>query len=98
LLLTAGPAYSPDALPRGFFIDRQRNSVARNTLTYFLDYLAMTRIKEFGFVLSPRPNAGPVSYARAEFRSEMFLRPNETILIEITLNRLLENRVFQRFI
>jgi len=97
LLLTAGPDYSADALPRGFFIDRQRNSLAHNTLTYFVDHSALAAAKEFGFALCPRPNTGPVSYAPAQFRAEMFLRPNETTMIEITLHRLLEKRVFQCF-
>ena len=38
LLLTAGPDYSPDALPAGFFVDRQRNSRNRGKLTYLLNW------------------------------------------------------------
>jgi hypothetical protein len=30
-----------------------------NTLTYFLNYAALARIHEFGFILTPRPNVGP---------------------------------------
>lgn len=46
LLLTAGPSSDPDALPRGFFADRQRNSIARNTLTYFFNYDRMLGCEE----------------------------------------------------
>jgi hypothetical protein len=95
LVLTAGPEYSPDALPRGFFIDRQRNCVTRNTLTYFLNYETMANLRHLGFIVSPRPDAGPLSYLPAHFRSTMFLRPNETTMIEITLHRRLEDHVFQ---
>jgi pimeloyl-ACP methyl ester carboxylesterase len=94
LLLTAGSDNSPDALPNGFFIDRQRNGPARNTLTYFVDYAAMAQLTHLGFAVYPRPGSGPVSYAPAHFRADMFLRPNETTMIEITLERLLEDRVF----
>ena len=41
LLLTAGPDSDPDALPRGFFRDRQRNSVDKSALTYFLNHDVM---------------------------------------------------------
>ncbi|MDX1481244.1 MAG: hypothetical protein R3315_06185, partial [Woeseiaceae bacterium] len=44
LLLTAGPQNDPDALPRGFFGDRQRNSRSRNVLTYYLNYDLMTGV------------------------------------------------------
>ncbi|MDI1355415.1 MAG: phospholipase [bacterium] len=38
LLLTAGNNDDPDQLPPGFFADRQRNSLNKNTLTYFFNY------------------------------------------------------------
>jgi hypothetical protein len=38
LLLTAGPSSDPDALPQGFFTDRQCNCKDNATLTYFLNY------------------------------------------------------------
>ncbi len=41
LLLTAGSDSDPDALPRGFFCDRQRNRVDRSALTYFLNHDVM---------------------------------------------------------
>jgi hypothetical protein len=95
LLLTAGHAYSPDALPSGFFLDRQRNSRSRNMLTYFVDHAALSALPQLGFTIRPRPEVGPVSYASAEFRSTMWLRAHETMMIEITLDRRVENRVFK---
>jgi hypothetical protein len=41
LLLTAGARASPDELPRGFLVDRQRNSKHRGTLTFFFNHAAM---------------------------------------------------------
>ena len=95
LLLTAGPEYSPDHLPRGFFIDRQRNRRAPNMLTYYLDHAAMSGVRELGFRLEPRPSSGPVHFAPAEFRGENILRPHETLLLEIEVNRRIEDRVFR---
>lgn len=41
LLLTAGPDNSPDHLPEGFFVDRQRNSGPNGNITYYLNFDAM---------------------------------------------------------
>lgn len=38
LLLTAGPTGDPNHLPHGFFIDRQRNKLNHEVITYFLNY------------------------------------------------------------
>lgn len=40
-LLLIGQDDDPNHLPKGFFIDRQRNQRARNTLTYFLNHDVM---------------------------------------------------------
>ena len=37
LLLTAGPDADPNHLPQGFFIDRQRNAINPDTITYYLN-------------------------------------------------------------
>lgn len=100
LLLTAGPTYSPDHLPRGFFIDRQRNQRAPNMLTYFLDHAAMSRATHWGFRLEPRPSSGPVHFAPAEFRGNLaavqkLLRPHQTLMVELELTRRIEDRVFR---
>lgn len=46
LKLTAGARNSPDALPKGFFSDCQRNRKAINTLAFFLNHAAMNGCKE----------------------------------------------------
>ncbi|MGH8279656.1 MAG: esterase/lipase family protein [Gammaproteobacteria bacterium] len=38
ILLTAGKDNNPNALPPGFFIDRQRNHLDPGTITYYLNY------------------------------------------------------------
>jgi hypothetical protein len=40
-LLTAGDNNSPDLLPQGFFVDRQRNRRHRGTVTYYLNHDVM---------------------------------------------------------
>ncbi len=41
VILTAGKDNSPNALPPGFFIDRQRNHLDPGTLTYYINYTRM---------------------------------------------------------
>ncbi len=38
LILTAGPTSDPNMLPQGFFVDKQRNLVNAETITYFFNY------------------------------------------------------------
>lgn len=44
LILTAGPNADPNHLPEGFFVDRQRNHVNSETITYFINYDVMMGI------------------------------------------------------
>ncbi len=99
LLLTSGKRYSPDSLPSGFCLDRQRNQRAPSRLTYFLNYEAMQRANELGFRLIPRPDRGPVRYQAAEFRSSLarvdtVLVPHQTVMVEITMDRILRDDVY----
>lgn len=41
LILTAGPDADPNHLPRGFFVDRQRNQLNPETITYFFNFDVM---------------------------------------------------------
>ena len=98
--LTGGPDYDPGHLPKGFFIDRQRNQVTPNALTYYVDQRAFQKAREFGLRIAARPEAGPVNYLMAEFRSQEsavagILQPHETVMVDITLERRLEQAVFQ---
>jgi len=42
LMLTAGSDSDPNHLPKGFFADRQLNSINRNTVTYYINHSIMT--------------------------------------------------------
>jgi hypothetical protein len=107
LLLTAGPHYHENELPPGFFVDRQRNQNHHEHLTYYVDYdVMMTGLNHprlqgrLGFRLVARPQSGLVHYRPVEFRSNVrtlarVLRPNETTLIEIQLQRRVDKAVFR---
>src|SRR5579864_891279 len=107
LLLTAGPDYSPDELPDGFFKDRQRNSVNPGHLTYYLDHDRMSgglsaaaAQQKLGFRIVARPGSGLAHYTITELRSDAahideLLRPNETTLVEVVLNRSVDSNVFR---
>jgi len=46
LILTAGKKSDPNHLPRGFFVDKQRNSVNPEIITYFFNHDIMKGTKE----------------------------------------------------
>jgi len=111
LFLTAGPRYSEDDLPPGFFVDRQRNRRHPGRLTYYVDHdvlhdglqKAKTEGK-LGFRLVARPEGKPgerlAFYERLELRSTFadlaeVLRPNETTMIELVLRRRVDRTVFR---
>ena len=109
LLLTAGPNYDEDALPEGFFVDRQRNQKSPGKLTYYLDYDVMeTGLRKskmqgkLGFRVKARPeeNDAALAYYRVlDFRSDLdtlikILQPNEVALIEVVLQRRVDKTVF----
>ncbi len=118
LLLTAGVEDDPNLLPKGFFVDRQRNHVSPETITYFFNYDIMngteevrnkkgsiireknTGIDQLGLQIIPRPDNGFVRYLPCNIKAsqELFnkaLKPNATTMIEICLQRLVDNQVFR---
>ena len=102
LLLLAGSNYDEDDLPRGFFVDRQRNQRSPNTLTYYLNAHRMRDVEKprIGFRVIGRPTEGFASYTAAEFRAEpeMFdhlVVPNETILVDLELHRQVDRNIFR---
>lgn len=110
LYITGGPNYSPDDLPQGFFVDRQRNQRNSGKLTYYVDHDVLRRNLNraamegrVGFTVVARPQKGPDALAFYEplhFRSDAdsvseILRPNETLMIEIKLQRLVDAQVFR---
>jgi hypothetical protein len=122
LFLTAGPNYSPDELPEGFFVDRQRNRRNPGKLTYYLNWdvlddgvkgLRKPELKgKFGFRIVARPlmqdpavpnrdiAPGLAGYRVLHFKSDLdtlskALRPNETLMLDIELKRLVDIAVFR---
>lgn len=118
LLITAGAESDPNLLPTGFFVDRQRNRLSSETITYYVNYNIMhgmepvlnekgeevrpkiEGIKTLGFELRPRPEIGFVHYLPCKINAskELFekaLTPNSTTLIEICLQRIVYQEVFQ---
>jgi hypothetical protein len=106
LLLTAGPDYSPNELPPGFFQDRQRNSADPSRLAYYVNYDCMVEglsrkplQGKIGLRILARPASGLARYTVAELRTgldevEGLLRPNQTALIDIVLRRALDARIY----
>lgn len=108
LYLTAGPKYSEYELPTGFFVDRQRNQHNRGKLTYYLDYDVMEAgintpkmQGNLGFRIKARPetsNQALAYYRLLDFRSSLadihkILHPNETVMVEIMLQRRVDKNV-----
>ena len=110
LYITAGPEYSPDELPTGFFVDRQRNQRNPGKLTYYLDYDVLTAglskpqmEGKLGLRIIARPTPGNTAlafYRPLEFRSDAkklgeILRPNETLMVELKMARRVDATVFR---
>ena len=57
--LTAGPAYDPGHLPKNFFIDRQRNQVTPNALTYYVDHRVFQQTRELGLRIRGKTGGWP---------------------------------------
>lgn len=108
LYLTAGPHYSENALPVGFFADRQQNQRDRGKLTYFLDYDVMEAgintpqmQGNLGFRIQAHPEASNQAlayYKVLDFHSSLadmnkILHPNETMMVEIMLQRRVDRAV-----
>jgi hypothetical protein len=107
VLFTAGPAYDPNHLPPGFFIDRQRNLLHPGTLTYYFDYdvinawLSRPELEgKFGIRIGARPAEGFVYYTVAEHRGTLaalrkYFEPNKTLMVEVQLKREVAEGVFR---
>jgi hypothetical protein len=94
LIILGGPAYDPNALPKGFFRDRQRNRHAPNTIVYYMNHDKLAQVVDglFGFRVLARPDHGFAYYAPAEFRSntvkvDEVIDPNVTTYVDIVLKR-----------
>lgn len=101
LFLLAGDGYREDALPAGFFMDRQMNEKS-GRLVYYLNAEKMSDIKDgkFGLRVVARPSEGFSYYCAAEFRSDgvaaqNILASNETTYVDIILHRFVDKEVFR---
>lgn len=100
MILLAGETYEPSRLPKGFFVDKQKNNLSGN-IVYYLNYNKLKNIKDgkLGIRIVARPLKGFIHYTPAEFRSDKinlkdFLVPNQTLMIEIILERLISKNTF----
>lgn len=101
LLLLGGAEFAPEALPKGFFKDRQLNEKT-GRLVYYMDQQKMDEIKDsrFGIRVVARPASGFSYYEPAEFRSERIkpsavFQRNATTYIDIVLQRFVDEEVFR---
>ena len=101
LYLLAGSGYSPNQLPKGFFMDRQMNE-SSHSLVYYLDCEKMYEIKDgkFGVRIVARPELGFSGYQPGEYQSdglaiEEVLVPNQTTYIDIVIHRKVDRKVFE---
>lgn len=101
LFLLAGADYRKDALPRGFFVDRQMNTRS-NSLVYYVDADRMSLIEDglWGIQVVVRPERGFSRYVAGEFRSEGLpigsaIAPNETTYVDIEVKRHVDRNVFR---
>lgn len=98
-VLLTGEEHSEDLLPPGFFIDRQQNHRAPNTLTYFLNHHAMSQGTRLGIKLRPSQVDGFAHYLPAQLTAsrkalEAVVRPHETTMIDIILRRVVREGAF----
>jgi hypothetical protein len=102
LYLLAGNQYSPGILPKGFFVDKQKNRINNNHLTLYLNATRMLKIKDgkLGFRIIARPSEGFSYYTPGEFHSddiplEKLIKDNETLLVDIVLKRHVDINTFR---
>ena len=100
MLLLAGNAYEPGELPKGFFVDKQKNNISGN-LVYYLNYKKIKEIKDskFGIRIVARPDEGFSHYAAGEFRSESLdleklFKGNQTVMVDVILERRIAENTF----
>jgi hypothetical protein len=100
MILLAGNRYEPSKLPKGFFVDRQKNNISGH-LVYYLNYNKLKDIKDgkFGIRIVARPDKGFSHYKAAEFRSESItlkevLYPNQTLMVDVILERKISKNTF----
>ncbi|TDR76113.1 esterase/lipase family protein [Photobacterium lutimaris] len=99
LVLLGGQDRDPNKLSKGFFVDRQKNAASPNHLVYYIDHDVISKSQLTGFRVIARPNQGFTYYHAVEYRVETadidaFLKPNETLYLEVVLHRRVDQAVF----
>lgn len=100
LLILAGKKYDAGKLPKGFFVDRQKNN-STGRLTYYVDADKISDgLDAIGFRIVARPEKGMISYAEAEFRSgelpvAELIKANQTLYVNVVLKRRVAKNVFR---
>ena len=102
LVLLYGKNFEPEKLPKGFFVDKQRNTKSTNNMVFYLDYDVLAKNPDgmMGIRIFPRPSEGFSYYKPVEYRDEVndflkILQPNETLYVKIILHRHVDKNSFR---
>jgi hypothetical protein len=106
-LVLLGDDFEPDTLPKGFFMDRQKNPRSQ-ALVYYLDYDVLETTAHLGIRVDARPSYGApggkpegfAGYMRAELHLDKtafqkWIRPNETVYVDIVLTRYVDGEAMR---
>ena len=92
--LLSGKSFHPGALPKGFLLDKQKNSVNQNCVSFYLDTNKLLSVAEgqIGLKLVARPDTGFSYYQAAEYHCEpeqvdQLIKPDQTTIIDIVIKR-----------
>lgn len=108
----ANPAHrtpSPDLLPDGFLLDRQRNRNQTNCLSFYLNQEVLEKAPFLGIRIHPRPEPAAKAKAKDDFFVHYLttsfgadtrtisglLQPNSTLLLDIELMRVVRKGLFR---
>lgn len=90
---------SGDKLPGGFHRDHHKNEINPEQFNYYLDYDQLMKVKggELGFRVQSTPDSPMVAYEECMFTTKVthLIKPNQTTLIEVVLNRRINKNVFR---
>lgn len=101
LLLLGGDDYHAGKLPKGFVLDKQRNSVTGNVISLYLNANKLQRLKQgkLGMKLIARPDSGFSYYKSAEFHCtseqvSQLLKPDQTTILDLVIERYISQDTF----
>lgn len=101
LYLLSGPDFHPGKLPKGFMLDKQKNSQNGNLVTLYLNTNKLQSVEDgkIGFKILPRPDSGfsyfqSAGYHCAPNEVGRLIKPDETTLIDIVMKRYIHQETF----